>query len=79
MRPQVRERRGEGCGLTHDEVAFCNALAVNESEIMAMGVDMLKVIASELISHIRKSVTIDWTTQLRFLCRQLEALAVGAF
>jgi type I restriction enzyme, R subunit len=54
-------KRGEDLGLTEDEVAFYDALAANESAVRAMGDDKLKVIAAELISQVRKSVTIDWT------------------
>ena len=54
-------KRGEHLGLTDDEVAFYDALATNESAVKAMGDDKLKVIAAELITQVRKSVTIDWT------------------
>ncbi len=54
-------KRGENLGLTDDEVAFYDALAANESAVEAMGDDKLKVIAAELITQVRKSVTIDWT------------------
>jgi type I restriction enzyme R subunit len=54
-------KRGEDLGLSDDEVAFYDALAVNESAVRAMGDDKLKVIAAELITQVRKSVTIDWT------------------
>jgi type I restriction enzyme, R subunit len=54
-------KRGEDLGLTDDEVAFYDALAANESAVQAMGDDKLKVIATELITQVRKSVTIDWT------------------
>ena len=54
-------KRGEHLGLTDDEVAFYDALAANESAVIAMGDDKLKVIATELITQVRKSVTIDWT------------------
>lgn len=54
-------KRVESLGLTDDEVAFYDALAVNESAVSAMGDDKLKVIAAELITQVRKSVTIDWT------------------
>lgn len=54
-------KRGEDLGLTDDEVAFYDALAVNESAVKAMGDDKLKVIAAELITQVKKSVTIDWT------------------
>ncbi len=54
-------KRGETLGLTDDEVAFYDALAANESAVKAMGDEKLKVIAAELITQVRKSVTIDWT------------------
>jgi type I restriction enzyme R subunit len=54
-------RRGEDLGLNDDEIAFYDALAANESAVQAMGDDKLKVIAAELITQVKKSVTIDWT------------------
>ncbi len=54
-------KRGVDLGLTDDEVAFYDALAANESAVQAMGDDKLKVIAAELITKVRQSVTIDWT------------------
>ena len=53
--------RGDELGLNDDELAFYDALAVNESAFDAMDIDELKVIATELVTNIRKSVTIDWT------------------
>ncbi len=54
-------KRGEDMGLTDDEVAFYDALATNDSAVQAMGDAKLKVIAAELITQVKKSVTIDWT------------------
>ncbi len=54
-------KRGEALGLTDDEVAFYDALSANDSAVQAMGNDELKVIAAELVTRVRKSVTIDWT------------------
>ncbi len=54
-------KRGEDLGLTDDEVAFYDALASNDSAVQAMGDDKLKLIAAELITQVKKSVTIDWT------------------
>jgi type I restriction enzyme R subunit len=48
-------------GLTNDEWAFYDALATSDSAKDAMGDDKLKVIAAELITKVRQSVTIDWT------------------
>ena len=53
-------KRGEDMGLTDDEVAFYDALATNDSAVQAMGDAKLKVIAAELITKVKKSVTIDW-------------------
>ena len=47
--------------LTDDDLAFYDALASNDSAVQAMGDDKLKVIAAELITQVKKSVTIDWT------------------
>jgi type I restriction enzyme R subunit len=54
-------QRGVDLGLNDDEVAFYDALAANDSAVEAMGKDELKVIAAELVTQVRKSVTIDWT------------------
>ena len=60
---QLREadKRGVNLGLNEDEVAFYDALAQNNSAVEVMGKDNLKVIATELVTQVRKSVTIDWT------------------
>ena len=54
-------KRGEDLGLTEDEIAFYDALATNDSAVQAMGDAKLKLIAAELITQVKKSVTIDWT------------------
>ena len=56
-------KRGKSLGLTEDEVAFYDALAANESAVKAMGNAELKVIAAELVTRVRASVTIDWTVR----------------
>jgi type I restriction enzyme R subunit len=53
--------RGAALGLTDDEIAFYDALATNDSAVQAMGDVKLKVIATELISQVKRSVTIDWS------------------
>ena len=62
---QMRDatQRGAQLGLNDDEICFYDALAVNESAVRAMGIDELKVIAAELVTSVRKSVTIDWTVR----------------
>jgi hypothetical protein len=48
-------------GAGDDEVAFYDALSANNSALEVMGKDELKVIAVELVTRVRKSVSIDWT------------------
>src|SRR5207244_13101878 len=55
------DKRGVDLGLNDEEVAFYDALATNNSAVQVMGKDNLKVIATELVTQVRKSVTIDWT------------------
>ena len=58
---EMRDADGTEPDLSPDEKAFYDALAVNKSAREIIGNDQLKVIATELITQIRKSVTIDWT------------------
>jgi type I restriction enzyme R subunit len=62
---QLREAqlRGEELGLAADEVAFYDALAANESAVLELGDETLKVIAQELADKVRSSATIDWTVR----------------
>jgi type I restriction enzyme R subunit len=57
------DRRGEDLGLTEDEVAFYDALEVNDSAVKVLGDETLRTIAQELVSAVRNSVTIDWTVR----------------
>ncbi len=43
------------------EINFNDAVAANESAVRAVGVDKLRVIAAELVTKVRSSVTIGWT------------------
>ncbi len=53
--------RGKQLDMTGDEIAFYDALGVNDSAVKVLGDGILKKIALELTEMIRKSVTIDWT------------------
>ena len=70
-------RRGEVLGLSDDEVAFYDALEVNDSAVKVLGEPTLKAIARELVETVRKSVTIDWTlrenvrAQLRVIVKRI--------
>ena len=57
------QKRGEKLGLTDDEIAFYDALEVNDSAVKVLGDDTLKTIAHELVDAVRRSVTIDWTVR----------------
>jgi len=62
---QMRDARsrGDSLGLTDDEVAFYDALGVNDSAVQVLGDETLRKIAEELTRQIRASVTIDWTVK----------------
>ncbi|HZL80292.1 MAG TPA: type I restriction endonuclease subunit R, partial [Candidatus Limnocylindrales bacterium] len=76
---QMREgqKRGEKLGLSEDEVAFYDALEVNDSAVKELGDPILKKIAQELVARVHQSVTIDWTlrenarAQIRVLVRRI--------
>ena len=53
--------RGEKLGLSDDELAFYDALGVNDSAVQVLGDGALRDIARELVETVRGNVTIDWT------------------
>ena len=55
--------RGEALKLSEDELAFYDALEVNDSAVKVLGDDALRTIARELVETVRKNVTIDWTVR----------------
>jgi type I restriction enzyme R subunit len=62
---QMREEAAKGAelGLTEDEVAFYDALEVNDSAVKILGEPTLKTIARELVDTVRRNTTIDWTVR----------------
>jgi type I restriction enzyme R subunit len=60
---KVREEknRGKQLNMNEDEIAFYDALEVNDSAVKVLGDETLRKIASELTVMIRKNVSIDWT------------------
>ena len=60
---KVREEknRGKQQNMTEEEIAFYDALEVNDSAVKILGDEILRKIALELTEMIRKNVTIDWT------------------
>jgi type I restriction enzyme, R subunit len=55
------DKQGERLGLTADEVAFYNALEVNDSAVEVLGDETLRAIAKEIADKVKKNATIDWT------------------
>jgi type I restriction enzyme, R subunit len=55
--------RGEALGLSDEELAFYDALEVNDSAVQVLGEPTLKTIARELTESVRHNVTIDWTVR----------------
>lgn len=68
--------REAALGLGHDEIAFYDALANNESAVRELGDETLKKIAVEITEKLRASTTIDWQVResvrakLRILVRR---------
>lgn len=60
---QVRKERdrGQELNMNEDEIAFYDALEVNNSAVKILGDKTLRKIALELTQTIRTNVTIDWT------------------
>ena len=69
--------RGDALGLSDDELAFYDALGVNDSAVQVLGDETLCGIARELVTTVRGNVTIDWTlrenvrAKLRLLVKRI--------
>ena len=74
---RAADARGEVLGLSEDELAFYDALEVNDSAVKVLGEPTLKTIARELVETVKKNVTIDWTVrenvraQLRVIVKRI--------
>src|SRR6185437_3804284 len=55
--------RGEKLGFTDEELAFYDALEVNDSAVKILGDETLRIIARELVDTVRKNTSIDWTVK----------------
>ena len=55
------DKAGEQLGLSVDELAFYNALEVNDSAVQVLGDDQLRMIAREIAEKVKNNATIDWT------------------
>jgi type I restriction enzyme R subunit len=58
---KAADKRGEKLGLTEDELAFYDALEVNDSAVKVLGDETLRDIARELVEKVRNNASIDWT------------------
>jgi type I restriction enzyme, R subunit len=56
-------QRGEKLGFSDEELAFYDALEVNDSAVKVLGDETLKTIARELVDTVRKNTAIDWTVK----------------
>ena len=69
--------RGEALKLSEDELAFYDALEVNDSAVKVLGEPTLMKIARELVETVKRNVTIDWTVrenvraQLRVIVKRI--------
>jgi type I restriction enzyme, R subunit len=74
---RAAQRRGEDPGLSDEELAFYDALEVNESAVKVLGDESRRVIARELVEAVRRNVTIDWAlketarAKLRVMVRRI--------
>jgi len=57
------QKRGDQLNLSEDEIAFYDALEVNDSAVKVLGDETLKNIARELVETVRNNATIDWTVR----------------
>jgi type I restriction enzyme R subunit len=55
------DKRGQELNLSEDEMAFYDALEVNDSAVQVLGDEQLREIAREIADKIRSNATIDWT------------------
>ncbi len=60
---EMREARckGDKLNLSEEELAFYDALEVNDSAVAVLGDETLRTIARELVDTVRNNLTIDWT------------------
>ncbi len=74
---KTADERAGGMGLSPDEVAFYDALAMNESAMEVLGDATLRELAQILVQRVRENASIDWTikenvrARLRNIVRRL--------
>ena len=75
MAREIREadRRGENLGLTEDELAFYDALEVNDSAVKILGDEVLHTIVHDLVESVKKNATIDWAVK-ESVCSKMKVM-----
>jgi type I restriction enzyme, R subunit len=57
------QSRGDKLKMSDEEIAFYDALEVNDSAVKVLGDETLRQIALELVDAVRKNASIDWTVK----------------
>lgn len=57
---RAARERGDEDGLSEDEIAFYDALALNDSAVEVLGDAKLKLIAHEVLESLKANVGVDW-------------------
>ena len=57
------QKRGEDLKLSEEELAFYDALEVNDGAVKVLGDETLRGIARELVEIVRNNTTIDWSVK----------------
>lgn len=60
---QAAKQRGDATGMSAEELAFYEALELNDSAVTVLGDDTLRSIARELAQSIKGNLSIDWTVR----------------
>ncbi|QBD83366.1 type I restriction endonuclease subunit R [Ktedonosporobacter rubrisoli] len=55
--------RGEDLGLSAEEIAFYDALETNQAAVRELGDAVLRKIATELTTQLRKNISVDWSVR----------------
>jgi type I restriction enzyme R subunit len=60
---KAEANRGLDLGLNEDELAFYDAICVNNSAVLKLGDETLKKIAHELVDIVRRDAKTDWNVK----------------
>lgn len=58
---KATDKRAEDLGMSEDEMAFYDALEVNDTAVQILGDEQLRMIAREIAEKVKANATIDWT------------------